>query len=71
MGVLSNTKKYLARKAVSAAGKAADGLAATATLSPKQVEEITKKRERYLSEIPSMDSDDVQLLRSIRLIWSS
>lgn len=60
MGVLSNTKKYLARKAVSAAGKAADGLAAAATLSPKQVEEITKKRERYLSEIPSMDSDDVQ-----------
>ena len=41
------------------AKKAADGLAATSALSPKQLEAVEQKRKEYLSQKPDMGSDAV------------
>lgn len=59
MGVLANTRQFLAHKAKEVAKKAADGLAATSALSPKQLEAVEQKRKEYLSQKPDMDSDAV------------
>lgn len=59
MGVLANTKQFLARKTTEVAKKAADGLAATSALSPKQLEAVEQKRKEYLSQKPDMNSDAV------------
>lgn len=59
MGVLTNTKQFLARKATEVAKKAADGLAATSALSPQQLEAVEQKRQEYLSQKPDMNGDAV------------
>ena len=58
MGVLNTVKKYI----VKGAGKAADALATMGGLSPSQIEEVEKKRQRYLAEKPDMESEEVQEL---------
>lgn len=60
MGVLANTKEFLARKAIGAAQKAGDGIAALSSLSPKQLQEVEKKRAAYLSEKPDMSGEETQ-----------
>ncbi len=62
MGILTNTKQFLAKKTTEVAIKAADGIAATSALSPKQLELVEDKRRAYLVEKPDMDSDDIQEL---------
>lgn len=64
MGVLANTKQFIARKTSAVVKKAADGLASAAALSPSQLEEVERKRTAYLSQKPDMDSDDVSNLIS-------
>lgn len=60
MGILANTKQFLAGKAVSAAKKAGDGIAALSVLSPKQLQEIEAKRTAFLSQKPDMSGEEVQ-----------
>lgn len=60
MGILANTKQYLAGKAVSAAKKAGDGIASLSALSPKQLQEIEAKRNAFLSQKPDMSGEEVQ-----------
>lgn len=60
MGILANTKEFLARKTAEVAKRAADGIASTSALSPKQMELVAKKREEYLSQKPDMSGEDVQ-----------
>ena len=60
MGIIANTKQVLAGKAISAAKKAGDGIASLSTLSPKQLQEVDEKREKYLSEKPEMSGEEVQ-----------
>lgn len=61
MGILANTKQFLAGKAVSAAKKAGDGIATLSALSPKQLQEIEVKRAAYLSQKPDMSGEEVQV----------
>lgn len=44
MGVLANTKQFLANKITNVAQKTADGIASSSALSPKQMLDIEKKR---------------------------
>lgn len=60
MGVLSNAKQFLARKAVAAAKKAGDGIAMLSSLSPKQLQEIDDKRRAYLADKPDMTGEEAQ-----------
>lgn len=60
MGVLVNAKQFLAKKAVSAAKKAGDGIAALSSLSPEQLREIDEKRTAYLSKKPNMDGEEIR-----------
>ena len=60
MGVLSDAKQFLARKAVSAAKKAGDGIATLSSLSPKQLQEIDDKRRAYLADKPDMTGEEAQ-----------
>lgn len=60
MGILVNTKQFLAGKAVSAAKKAGDGVATLAALSPKQIQEVDEKRAAYLSGKPNMSGEETQ-----------
>lgn len=60
MGILANTKQFLAEKAISAAKKVGDGIANLSVLSPKQLQEIEVKREAYLSQKPDMSGEEVQ-----------
>ena len=60
MGVLSNAKQFLAKKTVSAAQKAGDGIATLSALSPKQLQEVEAKRIAYLSEKPDMNGKEIQ-----------
>lgn len=62
MGILKNTKEYIANKVSGAAKKAADGVAKAASLSPSQIEAIDKKRDEYFAEKPDMNSEDVKEL---------
>lgn len=60
MGILANTKQFLAGKAVSAAKKAGDGIAALSSLSPKQLQEVDAKRSAYLADKPDMTGEEAQ-----------
>ncbi len=60
MGILANTKKFLAGKAVKAAKKAGDGIATLSALSPKQLQDVDKRRAEYLSKKPDMSGEDTQ-----------
>ena len=62
MGVLTNTKQFIARKAVSATKKAGDGIATLSALSPKQLQEIEDKRTAYLSAKPDMNGEETQAI---------
>ena len=62
MGILKNTKEYIANKVSGAAKKAADGVAKAASLSPSQIEAIDKKRDEYFAEKPDMNSEYVKEL---------
>lgn len=62
MGVLANTKQFLAQKAISAAQKAGDGIASLSALSPKQLQDVEKKRASYLSGKPDMTGEEAQSL---------
>lgn len=62
MGVLKNTKQFIAGKAVSAAKKAGDGIATLSALSPKQLQEIEDKRDAYLSSKPDMNGEETQAI---------
>lgn len=54
MGLLVNTKQFLVAKAITAAKKTGDGIAALSALSPKQLQELDAKRTEYLSQKPDM-----------------
>ena len=78
MGVLANTKQFLANKITNVAHKTADGIASSSALSPKQMLDIEKKRMEYLSAKPDMDDENLfretwgqSELMYIKLIWSS
>lgn len=60
MGVLANTKQFLANKITNVAQKTADGIASSSALSPKQMLDIEKKRMEYLSAKPDMDDEEAQ-----------
>ena len=60
MGILTNTKQYLAGKAVKAAKKAGDGIASLSALSPKQLQEVEAKRVAYLSGKPDMNGEETK-----------
>ena len=60
MGILANTKQFLAGKAVSAAKKAGDGIATLSVLSPKQLQEIETKRAAFLSQKPDMSGEEIR-----------
>lgn len=60
MGILTNTKQYLAGKAVKAAKKAGDGIASLSALSPKQLQEVEAKRVAYLSGKPDMNGEKIK-----------
>ena len=62
MGIIRKTKQYLAAKATATAGKVADGIAKTASLSPAQLQEIDEKRTAYFDAKPDMSSEDAQQL---------
>lgn len=62
MGILAKTKQYLATKATAAAGRVADGVVKTASLSPSQLQQIEEKREAYFSGKPDLDGEDAQRL---------
>ncbi len=56
MSILTKIKSA----AVKAAKKAADGVAYASQLSPKQIDDIDRKRNAYLSEMPSMDDEHAE-----------
>lgn len=60
MGILTNTKQFLARKVVSATKKTGDGIATLSALSPKQLQEVDAKRITYLSEKPDMNDEEAK-----------
>lgn len=60
MGILANTKQFIAGKAVSVAKKAGDEIATLSALSPKQLQEVEKKRELYLRAKPDMSGEEAQ-----------
>ena len=62
MGIIANTKQFLAKKATEVATRTADGIVTASTLSPKQLQQVDKKRTEYLTEKPNMNSEDVQEL---------
>lgn len=61
MGIIANTKQFLAKRAVNAAKKAGDGIAALSSLSPQQLEEVDRKRDLYLQGKPDMNGEEAQL----------
>lgn len=63
MGIKSIIKK--------AGGKAADTVAKLAVLSPEQLLEVQEQRERYLSQVPSMDDSSAEELTRRLLAASS
>ena len=46
MGIIANTKQFLAKKATEVAVKTADGVATASVLSPKQLQQIDEKSQR-------------------------
>ena len=61
MGVITNTKQFLAKKSVNTARKAMDGIATLSALSPQQLEDIDRKRNLYLQKKPNMNGEETQL----------
>ena len=60
MGILTKTKEYIKRKTIDAAKKAADGIAAASSLSPRQISDIEAKREAYVSAMPHMTDEQAK-----------
>lgn len=60
MGVLANTKQFIANKTRALAHKAANELASASALSPSQLETVDARRKEYLSQKPDMNSDAVR-----------
>ena len=56
MGLILRAKEYLANKVVSTAKKAADAISTAATLSPKQIQDVEARKEKYLSLLPDINS---------------
>lgn len=67
MGIITNAKQYLTRKATDVAAKTADGIAKTAVLSPEQVERVNEKRIAYLSGKEDMQGDEAHTFISRQL----
>lgn len=62
MGILTNTKAFLAKKATEVATKTADEIAKSSALSPKQLMQVDDKRTAYLTEKPDMNDEEIQEL---------
>ncbi len=62
MGILTNTRQFLAKKTTEVAKKTADDMATISALSPKQLEVVEAKRMAYLAKKPDMNSEDIQEL---------
>ena len=60
MGIIANTKQYLAQKVTDAAVRTFDGVAKASVLSPRQVERVDEKRIAYLSEKKDMLGETAQ-----------
>lgn len=60
MGIIANTKQYLAQKVTDAAVRTFDGVAKASVLSPRQVERVDEKRIAYLSEKKDMLGETTQ-----------
>lgn len=60
MGILTNTKQFLARKTSELAKKTVDGIADASALSPRQIECVEQKRKDYLAQKPDMDGTETQ-----------
>lgn len=60
MGVLVNTKQFITSKVASAAKKAGDGIATLSALSPKQLQELENKRNKYLGAKPDLTGEETR-----------
>lgn len=70
MGVVANANQYLSKKVTSATHKVIDGVTRAAALTPGQVQEVEKEREKYLMWMSDMKDEQVQDLinRNLRTI---
>lgn len=70
MGVVANANQYLSKKVTSATHKVTDGVTRAAALTPGQVQEVEKEREKYLMWMSDMKDEQVQDLinRNLRTI---
>lgn len=62
MGIITVVKQKVKKEAIEIAKKGADAVAVASQFSPKQIEEVDKKREQYLQGMPSSDDDAAQIL---------
>lgn len=62
MGIITNTKQFLSKKASEVALRTADSITTASVLSPKQLQEIDAKRTAYLAAKPDMSSNEIQEL---------
>ena len=71
MSILTKIKSTAKKVAGKAANGVANGIAKASKLSPKQIEEIEKKREEYLAQKPNMNGKEAQELieKSMGAIW--
>lgn len=60
MAIISKIKQYLKNRIVSAVQKVGDGVATLSVLSPKQLQEVEERRDKYLAEKPNMDGEETQ-----------
>ena len=60
MGVVANANQYLSKKVTSATHKVIDGVTRAAALTPGQVQEVEKEREKYLMWMSDMKDEQVQ-----------
>lgn len=58
MGIISNTKEFIARKTKSVGKRASDFVAKSAALSPHQLSEIETKKTEYFKPLSKMDSKE-------------
>lgn len=61
MGII-NVRQFIARKARQAIGSVNNKITDASRLSQNQLEEIEKRKETYLTEMPNMNSDEIQKL---------
>lgn len=59
MGII-NVKQYLAKKAGQAVNSMNNKITDASRLSQSQLEEIEKRKDKYLTEMPNMNSDEIQ-----------